>query len=303
MINRSVFYIISCCILVTVVVLWMSVFIVYPRQQIAVKRLGQIVRVEPEPGIYCKLPFIDQTIIVDDRLRRYDLPTKTVQVRGGAFYEVDAFFIYRITNARLFLQKVSSGLPSTAEQINLAPRFDDALRAVYGQREFSAALSSARSDMMQEVQRQISSDAKSLGITIIDVRIRKTDLTQAVSQRTFERMQQERYAVAEQLRARGVEEKDRIIAEASREYEEIVAVATRDSAILRGEGEAERIRILRDAVAANPEFYTFWRSMDAYKKVKDVPMIFSPDLFFFKYLRSPEKNGRYLSRSETPPNK
>lgn len=287
--RRSPFFALVWFFILAAVALWMSVFIVYPRQQVAVKRLGQIVRVEAAPGIFFKLPFIDQIIIVDDRLRRYDLPTKTVQVRGGAFYEVDAFFIYRITDARLFLQKVSSGQPSTAERINLAPRFDDALRAVYGQREFSAALSSARGDMMREVQQQISADAKSLGITIIDVRIRKTDLTQAVSQRTFERMQQERYAVAEQLRARGREEKDRIVAEANREYEEIVAAATRDSEILRGEGEAERMRILRDAVASDPEFYMFWRSMDAYKKVKDLPMVLSPDSVFFRYLRSPEK--------------
>lgn len=291
MMQRSPLVIIFWAFAVIVTALWFSVFIVYPRQQVAVKRLGQIVRVEPAPGIYFKLPFVDQTIIVDDRLRRYDLPTKTVQVRGGAFYEVDAFFIYRITDARLFLQKVSSGQPAMAEQINLAPRFDDALRAVYGQRNFSAALSSARGNMMLEVQEQISADARSLGITIIDVRIRKTDLTQAVSQRTFERMQQERYAVAEQLRARGGEEKDRIVAEANREYEEIVAAATRDSEILRGEGEAERIRIFRDAVASDPEFYAFWRSMDAYKKIKNVPMVLSPDSAFFKYLRSPERGG------------
>ncbi|RCL03245.1 MAG: membrane protease subunit HflC [Candidatus Tokpelaia sp. JSC189] len=290
MMQRSPLIIIFWAFSVIITALWFSIFIVYPRQQIAVKRVGKIVRVEPKPGIYFKLPFIDQTIIVDDRFRRYDLPTKTVQVRGGAFYEVDAFFTYRITDARLFLQKVSSGDPAMAEQINLAPRFDDALRAVYGRRDFSAALSSARSNMMSEVQEQISADAQSLGIKIIDVRIRKTDLTQAVSQRTFERMQQERYAVAERLRARGREEKDRIVAEANREYEEIVAEATRDSEILRGEGEAERIRVFRDTVTSDPEFYAFWRSMNAYKKIKNVPMVLSPDSVFFKYLRSPERN-------------
>jgi len=277
-------------ILAALILAWLTVFIVYPRQQIAVKRFGQIMRVEAVPGLYFKLPFIDQMVIIDDRLRRYDLPTKTVQVRGGAFYEVDAFFTYRITNARLFLQKVASGQPSTAEEVNLAPRFDDALRAVYGQRDFSAALSSARADMMQEVKQQIAGDAQSLGITIIDVRIRRTDLTKAVSQRTFERMRQEREAVAEQLRARGNEEKDKIIAAANREYEEIVAAATRDADIMRGEGEAGRIDILRDAIAVDPEFYMFWRSMDAYKKIKNLPMIIAPDSVFFRYLKTP--NGQ-----------
>lgn len=285
--RRSPLFIALYLVIAALIIAWLSVFIVYPRQQVAVKRFGQILRVESQPGIYFKLPIIDQMLIVDDRLRRYDLPTKTVQVRGGAFYEVSAFFTYRITNAKRFLQKVASGQPATAEEINLAPRFDDALRAVYGQRDFSAALSSARGDMMREVQQQIESDAESLGITIIDVRIRKTDLTQAVSQRTFERMRQEREAVAEQLRARGNEEKDRIIAEANREYEEIVAAATRDADIVRGQGEAERIDIMRDAIAANPEFYMFWRSMDAYKKIKNLPMVIPPDAAFFKYLRAP----------------
>jgi len=285
--RQSPIFIALYCIIAALVIAWLSLFIVYPREQIAVKRFGQILRVESKPGLYFKLPLIDQKVTVDDRLRRYDLPTKTVQVRGGAFYEVDAFFTYRITNAKLFLQKVASGQPSTAEEVNLAPRFDDALRAVYGQRDFSAALSSARADMMREVQQQIEADAQSLGITIVDVRIRKTDLTQAVSQRTFERMRQEREAVAEQLRARGNEEKDRIIAEANREYEEIVAAATRDADIVRGEGEAERIDILRDAIALDPSFYMFWRSMDAYKKIKNLPMVISPDAAFFQYLKSP----------------
>jgi len=285
--RRSPLFIGFYLILAALIMSWLTVFIVYPRRQVAVKRFGQIMRVETQPGLYFKLPLVDQMVIIDDRLRRYDLPTKTVQVRGGAFYEVDAFFTYRITNARLFLQKVASGQPATAEEINLAPRFDDALRAVYGQRDFSAALSSARAGMMQEVKQQIADDAQSLGITIIDVRIRRTDLTKAVSQRTFERMRQEREAVAEQLRARGNEEKDKIIAAANREYEEIVAAATRDADIMRGAGEAERIDILRDAVAVDPEFYMFWRSMEAYRKIKNLPMLIAPDSVFFKYLKTP----------------
>ncbi|WP_375704983.1 SPFH domain-containing protein, partial [Bartonella sp. AA85SXKL] len=96
-----------------------------------------------------------------------------VQVRGGAYYEVDAFFIYRITDPKLFLQRIASGRPQIAARENLAPRFIDALRAVYGKREFKAALSDERGAMMAEVQRQFSVDAGSLGITIVDVRIRK----------------------------------------------------------------------------------------------------------------------------------
>lgn len=274
-------------IIVVLLAVWMSVFIVYPRQQIAVKRFGQIVRVEENPGLYFKTPFIDQTVIIDNRLLRYDVPTQSVQVRGGRYYEVDAFFIYRITDPKLFLQRISSGRPQVAAEENLAPRFIDALRAVYGKREFKAALSDERGAMMSEVQQQFSADAGSLGITIVDVRIRKTDLTDAVSDDVYKQMAAEREAAAENIRARGQQERDRIVAEANREYEEIVAAAKRDAEITRGEGQAESIRLLLDARKADPSFYDFWLAMENYKKLKNTPMVVSPTEDFFYYFHNP----------------
>ncbi|MET3589512.1 membrane protease subunit HflC [Bartonella silvatica] len=265
----------------------MSIFIVYPRQQVAIKRFGQIVKVESDPGIYFKVPFMDKMIVVDNRLLRYDVPTQSVQVRGGAYYEVDAFFIYRITDPKLFLQRIASGRPQIAARENLAPRFIDALRAVYGKREFRAALSDERGAMMAEVQRQFSVDAGSLGITIVDVRIRKTDLTDAVSEDVYRQMAAEREAAAENIRARGQQERDRIVAEANREYEEIVAAAKRDAEITRGEGQAESIRLLLGAREANPSFYDFWLAMEQYKNLERVPMVISPNEDFFFYFRNP----------------
>ncbi|EJF88643.1 protease modulator HflC [Bartonella tamiae] len=274
-------------IVVLIVALWMSLFVVYPRQQVVVKRFGQIVRVEPSPGLYFKLPFIDQAIVIDNRLLRYDVPTQSVQVRGGLYYEVDAFFIYRVTDPELFLQRISSGRPQIAAQENLAPRFIDALRAVYGKREFQAALSDERGAMMGEVQKQFSVDAGSLGITILDVRIRKTDLTDDLSEDVYRQMAAERGAVAENIRARGQQERDRIIAEANREYEEIVAMAKRDAEITRGEGQAESIRLLLDARKVNPSFYDFWLAMENYHNLQSTPMIVSPDEDFFYYFHNP----------------
>ncbi|WP_246468279.1 SPFH domain-containing protein, partial [Bartonella capreoli] len=141
---QSRFLFLFSTIVLFLMIFWMSIFIVYPRQQVAIKRFGQIVKVESDPGIYLKAPFIDKMIIVDNRLLRYDVPTQSVQVRGGAYYEVDAFFIYRITDPKLFLQRIASGRPQIAARENLAPRFIDALRAVYGKREFKAALSDER---------------------------------------------------------------------------------------------------------------------------------------------------------------
>ncbi|ABM44949.1 HflC protein [Bartonella bacilliformis str. Heidi Mejia] len=284
--QQSRFFFLLGTLVFVLVSLWASVFIVYPRQQVAVKRFGQIVNVELNPGIYFKVPFFDQTVIIDNRLLRYDLPTQSVQVRGGAYYEVDAFFIYRIADPKLFLQRIASGRPQIAARENLAPRFIDALRAVYGRREFKAALSDERGAMMAEVQRQFSVDAGSLGISIVDVRIRKTDLTDAVLEDVYRQMAAEREAVAEHIRARGQQERDRIIAEANREYEEIVAAAKRDAEITRGEGQAESIRLLLNARKANPSFYDFWLAMEQYKNLESTSMVISPKEDFFFYFRN-----------------
>lgn len=287
--NNALFYGIG--IILCLFLFFQAFYVVYPRQQVAVKRFGQIVRVSQNPGFYFKLPLLETPISVDNRLRRYDLPTQSIQVKGGAYYEVDAFFIYRIVDSKLFLQKVQMGQPRIAETNNLAPRFIDALRAVYGKRDFQAALSDERSAMMKEVQEQFSKDAGSLGIKIIDVRIRKTDLTDAVSEDIYKQMAAERLAVAEAIRARGQQERDRIVAEANRDYTEIVAKAVRDSEILRGEGQAESTQIMLEAIRENPQFYAFWEALNQYKKLKDTPWIISPKMPFFQYLNDPNLTG------------
>ncbi len=220
-----------------------ATFIVNERQQAIVLRFGQIVAVKTEPGIYFKLPFgfldADTVQLIDDRLLRFDLDDIRVQVSGGKFYDVDAFLVYRITDARKFRETVS-GSTLLAEQ-RLRTRLDAALRGVYGQRGFEAALSEERGDMMREVANQMRSDATSLGLTIEDVRIRRTDLTAEVSQQTYDRMKAERLAEAERLRARGREAAQRIRAIADRQVVETIAEARKESEILRGEGEAQRV--------------------------------------------------------------
>ena len=152
-----------------------------------------------------------------------------------------------------------------AEQ-RLRTRLDAALRRVYGLRGFEAALSEERASMMREVRDQLRPDATSLGLEIEDVRIRRTDLTQEVSQQTFDRMKAERLAEAERLRARGREAAQRIRARADREVVEIVAEARKELEILRGEGEAERNAVFADAFQRDPEFFEFYRSMNAYAR-------------------------------------
>ena len=289
---------------VVLFLVYSSIFVVNERQQAIVLRFGEIVNVETEPGIYFKAPFpffeADNVQIIDDRILRFDLDDIRVQVSGGKFYEVDAFVAYRISDPRTFRQAVS-GSVSQAEA-RLRTRLDAALRRVYGVRGFEAALSEERAEMMREVRDQLRPDATSLGLEIEDVRIRRTDLTQEVSQQTYDRMKAERLAEAERLRARGREAAQRIRARADREVVEIVAEARKESEILRGEGEAERNAVFADAFERDPDFFEFYRSMIAYSNAllgTGTTMVLSPDSDFFRYFLSKE-GGAAGSAPATP---
>lgn len=271
-----------------VFIVYSSVFVVTERQQAIVVRFGQIQDVKSEPGLYFKLPFgfmdADRVQYIEDRALRFDHDDIRVQVAGGKFYEVDAFVVYRITDARRFRETVSGD--QTSAESRLRTRLDASLRRVYGLRGFEAALSDARSSMMQEVRDDLRPDAETLGLSIVDVRVRRTDLTQEVSQQTFERMKAERLAEAELIRARGNEEGQRRRAIADRQVVELQAEAQRDSEILRGEGDAERNRIFGEAFTRDPGFFEFYRSMTAYAASlanSGTTLVLSPDSQFFRY--------------------
>jgi len=273
---------------IILVTLYSSFFVVNAREQAIVVRFGEIQDVKTEPGLYFKLPFAffeaDRVQFVDDRARRFDLDNIRVQVSGGKFYEVDAFVVYKITDARKFRQTVSGDIE--AAESRLRTRLDSALRRVYGLRGFEAALSEERASMMREVGDQLRAPAESLGITIEDVRIRRTDLTQEVSEQTYERMKAERLAEAALIRARGTEAAQRIRAIADRKVVEIVSEATRDADILRGQGEQEASRIYGEAYTQDPEFFDFYRSLNAYEGALKSPgttMVLSPDSDFFRF--------------------
>jgi membrane protease subunit HflC len=273
-------------------IVYASVFVVNERQQAIVLRFGEIQDVRTEPGLYFKAPFafagFDTVQIIEDRVLRLDLNDQPpVQVSGGRFYEVDAFLTYKITDARRFRETVSGDI--TSAESRLRTRFDAALRRIYGLRSFEAALSEERTEMMREVRDLVRPDAQSLGLSVEDVRIVRTDLTREVSQQTFDRMKAERLAEAERIRARGREAARRIRAVADRQVIEIVADAQRESEILRGEGEGERNRIFADAFTRDPEFFEFYRSMAAYQKAlenSDTTMVLSPNSEFFRFFKN-----------------
>lgn len=284
--NRLV--ILGIAVVVALYVLFSSIYVVNEREQAIVTRFGAIQDVKTEPGLYFKIPtnFVDNVQIIEDRLLRYDLANMTVQVSGGQFYVVDAFVTYRISNPRLFRERAQGEL-RTAES-RIATRFDAALRQVYGLREFNAALSEERPEMMQQARDLIRADIDDIGIEIVDVRVLRTDLTQQVSAQTYDRMKAERLAEAALLRARGKEAAQTLRAVADRQAVEIVAAARRDSEILRGEGEAERSNIFANAYQRDPEFFEFYRSMQSYRTAlgaTGTTMVLSPDSEFFGYFR------------------
>jgi membrane protease subunit HflC len=270
-------------------VLFSSIYVINEREQAIVTRFGRITEVHTEPGIYFKLPtsLVDNVQIIEDRLLRYDIANMRLQVSGGQFYIVDAFLTYRITDPRLFRERAQGDL-RVAEQ-RLGTRFESALRQVYGLRNFTAALSEQRSQMMAEARDLIKPEMSQLGIDVVDVRILRTDLTPEVSSQTYERMKAERLAEAALLRAKGKEAAQSLRAIADRQSVEIQASAQRDAEVLRGEGDAERSAVFAGAYNQDPDFFEFYRSMESYKAAlgsNGTTMVLSPDSEFFQFFGS-----------------
>ena len=280
-------------------VAYSAAYVVNAREQAIIVRFGEIQDVRTEPGLFFKVPFIDTVQFVERRALRLDLDDIRVQVSGGKFYEVDAFILYRVTDPRRFRQTVSADI--VVAEARLRTRLNSALRTVYGLRGFEAALSEERASMMREVRDQLRPEAESLGLSIEDVRIRRTDLTQEVSQQTYERMKAERLAEAELIRARGNEAGQRLRAIADRQIVEIVSEASRDSEIIRGEGDATRNGIFAEAFTRDQDFFEFYRSMSAYGAAlsdSSTTMVLSPDSEFFRYFR--ESGGAAAPAAPAP---
>jgi membrane protease subunit HflC len=284
-------------------VLFSSIYVVNEREQAIVLRFGQITDVQTDPGLYFKIPtdIVDSVQIIEDRLLRYDIANMTLQVSGGKFYEVDAFLTYRISDPRLFRERALGELQVIEDRIGT--RFDAALRQVYGLREFNAALSEERPQMMEEARDLMTADMATLGIDIVDVRIQRTELTDQVSAQTFERMQAERLAEAALLRARGQEAAQSLRAIADRQAVEIIAAAQRDAEILRGEGDAQRSEIFATAYNQDQEFFDFYRSMQSYRTAlgaTGTTMVLTPESEFFQYFGSDRFDPSNVAAGSAP---
>jgi membrane protease subunit HflC len=263
---------------------WTSVFVVDEREKALVTQLGEIQREIDKPGLYFKLPFVQEVIQIEDRIVFFESPDKEVQVVDSRRYVVDTVTMIRVNNPRLFRETVGASLNRAKDRIET--RLDAALRQTYGRRSFDAALSKDRAAMMREIRDQVRLEAEALGIDVVDVKIRRTDLLEQVLKDTYARMNAERFAEAAELRAIGEAQATRIKAEADRQSVELMSKAQRESEILRGEGDANRNRVFAEAFQQDPEFFAFYRSMQAYTKSlsnRDTTLVLKPDSEFFKY--------------------
>lgn len=272
-------------LVILALIVWSSTFIVDERKKALVLRFGEINRIVEKPGLYFKFPVADDVVPIEDRMILWTSDNMSVQVKDGRRYLVDAVTMARIVNAQRFRETTSADLTRAWDRIRT--RLDAALRQTYGKRTFDAALSKDRAVMMREIRDQVRGEALNNGIEIVDVRIVRTDLMDEVLKNTYERMSSERIAEAKDLRGRGEARKIQIMAEADRAYTERLADSRRQSEVIRGEGEGERNRIFAEAFQQDPEFFAFYRSMQAYAKSlssSGTTLVLKPDSEFFKYL-------------------
>lgn len=259
-------------------------FIVDEREKALVVRFGEIKRTVSEPGLKFKMPVLDDVIYIEDRVLFFESRDKPVQVVDSRRYLVDTITMFRVIDPKRFRESVQASLRRARDRIDT--RLEAALKATYGRRTFEAALSDERAQMMREIRDQLIPQARELGIELIDVRIRRTDLLPEVLKSTYDRMSAERLAEAEQIRAVGNERSLTIRAQADRQAVVLVSEAQRDAEIIRGQGDAERNRLFAEAFTKDPDFFAFYRSMQAYAKSlkgDGTTLVLNPDSEFFEF--------------------
>jgi membrane protease subunit HflC len=273
-----------------VVVGFMSVFIVDEREKALVLRFGQIKQVKTEPGLGFKFPWLDQVVRFEDRILQLETPLIEVTPADDRRLEVDAFVMYRISDIVQFRQALGAGGEREAS-IQLNDILDGQIRAVLGADGVTsnAILSPERANLMESIRVATQVRAADLGLSVVDVRLRQTNLPEQNFDATLQRMIAEREREATDERARGREAAQRVTAVADRTYEELLSEARKDGLIIEGEADAERTKILAKAFGADPEFFDFYRSLRAYETsitAENSTLVIPPDHEFLTYLQS-----------------
>ncbi|MGF1648846.1 MAG: protease modulator HflC [Hyphomicrobiaceae bacterium] len=262
---------------------YLAAFIVDERQQALVLRFGQVQNVISKPGLNWRIPVVDEVVFFDNRILDLDMDPQELITSDPKRLVVDAFARFRITDPLRFYQAVRT---EARARTRLSTFLEAALRRALGGATFLAVVRDQRDALMTEITRQVNREAADLGVLVLDVKIRRADLPEANSEAIYRRMQTERQQEAAEARAEGAAAANRIRATADREATVIKAEATRESEIMRGEGDAARNRIFAEAFSSDPEFFAFYRSMQAYERglaAGDTRLVISPDSEFFRY--------------------
>ena len=284
---RRISYIIPALVVILVLAL-SSVFIVDERNKALVLQFGRVVAIKEDPGLSFKVPFIQNVVYYEDRILSSVIDPLEVTPLDDRRLVVDAFTRYRISDVNQFREAVGTGGELAAEG-RLDGILRNELREVLGSVSSNDILSSDRALLMERILSGAIVKGRAIGIEVIDVRLKRTDLPRANLDATFARMRAEREREAADEIARGNEAAQRVRALADRTEVEIVSDARRDAEIIRGEADVERNAIFANAFGENPEFFEFYRSLTAYKNAlqgKNSTMVISPDSEFFDYLKS-----------------
>ena len=263
--------------------IYFSVFIVKEVNQAIVLQFGDPKRIISKPGINFKIPFIQNVVFLDKRILNLDTPPEEVIASDQKRLIVDAFARFQIIDPLKFY--ISVGNERVARS-RLATNINSRIRNVLGQQELQTLLSEDRTKQMSLIQEGVNNEAENFGISIVDVRIKRADLPQANSDAIFRRMQTEREREAKEFRAKGAEMAVTITSTADKEVTVILADAQKKSEIMKGEGDGLKNKIFADAFGQDPEFFAFYRAMQAYQKDLiggETSMILSPDSEFFKF--------------------
>ncbi len=286
--NKPVLAILGVVIAVVGIVAYSAAFTVHQTQQALILQFGNPIRTIPDPGLHFKMPFIQNVEYYDRRILDLDPPVQEVILADQKRVNVDAFARYKIVDPLEFRKRAVTDL--NFRQL-FGNRLNASIRAEIGKILLGDMLTEKRAQVMDIISRQMKAQAAEFGTEVVDVRIGRTDLPEETAQAVYNRMRSDRVADAAKLRAEGEEQKLKIQALADRDRTIILAEAQRQSEILRGQGEGERNRILAEAFGKDPEFFDFYRSMEAYGEAlgEGTTMVLTPDSEFFRFFGTDKK--------------
>ena len=269
-----------------------SIYTIHQTEQVLVIQLGKFIKKVDQPGLHFKMPFLQNVMTYERRVLEVDPPKEQVILADQKRLDVDAYLRYRISDPLKFFESVRDERVAASRLGNVV---NSTLRRVLGNVTLLTVLSEERAKVMSDIREAVNTVAGPLGIEIVDVRIRRADLPEQAAQAVFARMRSEREQEARAARAQGFEVGQRIRAAADREKTVLLAEAEKESEIARGAGDKKSIRISAEAFGTDPEFYGFYRSMQAYRRAlqdDDTTMVLSPDSEFFRYFGSFGKAGQ-----------